>query len=324
MTSLCRSGKGRFGVLALVITVLATFFAYPMTLNIPLLDPDEGLHASIAQEMVERGDWVIPRFLGQPFLDKPILYFWAEALSLRLFGMHEAAVRLPGLMFGLLGVLSTGILGWRMFNERTGLLAGLFYSTMILPTALAQAASHDVALVPWVNLALLLLWESDHITARKASIGCTVLIGLVLGLTVLTKGLAGVALVGVAYGAYLLVTRRLSLAACGKGAASLAIAVPVAAPWYVAVELHSPGYLRYWFVERHLLGYVANQQFHGKDRGGTTCRFCWAVVCRGSPISRPCYRTIGCGAEHRRMVTRTAPEPATAGPMVQSSYFGVG
>lgn len=262
--SLRQSGKGRFGVLALVITVLAAFFAYPLTLDIPLLDPDEGLHASIAQEMVERGDWVLPRFLGEPFLDKPILYSWAEALSLRLFGMHEAAVRLPGLMFGLLGVVTTGFVGWRMFDQRTGLVAGLFYATMILPTALAQAAAHDVALIPCVNLALLLFWESDLATTRKASIGCTVLIGLLLGLSVLTKGLVGVAVVGTAYGAYLLVTRRLSLAACGKGAAALAIAVLVAAPWYIAVELRSPGYLRYWFVERHLLGYLASEQFHGK------------------------------------------------------------
>src|SRR5580658_1579751 len=31
--------------------------------RVPLVDPDEGLHASIAQEMVERGDWIVPRQL---------------------------------------------------------------------------------------------------------------------------------------------------------------------------------------------------------------------------------------------------------------------
>ncbi len=141
---------------AVGVVLAAVIFVYPMTLGIPLLDPDEGLHASIAQEMVERGDWVIPHFLAAPFLDKPIFYFWAEALSLRLFGMHEAAVRFPGLMFGLLGAVTTGIVGWRMFGAGVGLVAGLFYATTILPAALAQAATHDVALIPWINLALLL------------------------------------------------------------------------------------------------------------------------------------------------------------------------
>ena len=62
-------------------------------------------------------------------------------------------------MFGLLGAATTGLLAWRMFGRRTGWIAGVFYATTILPMALAQAASHDVALVPWVNLAMLLLWE---------------------------------------------------------------------------------------------------------------------------------------------------------------------
>ena len=53
-----------------------------------------------------------------------------------------------------------------MFNRTAGLIAGILYATTILPTALAQAASHDVALVPWINLSLLLLWESHRTPAR--------------------------------------------------------------------------------------------------------------------------------------------------------------
>jgi len=121
------------------------------------MDPDEGLHAAIAQEMAEKGDWLTPRLLGKPFFDKPILYFWAEAASRRVLGMHEAAVRLPGLLCGLLGAVTTGIVGWRMLGRPVGLLAGLFYTTTILPVALAQAAVHDVALIPSTNLALLWL-----------------------------------------------------------------------------------------------------------------------------------------------------------------------
>ena len=155
--------------LALLAVVLAAvMFVFPLAIAFPLLDPDEGLHASIAQDMVERGDWITPRFLGRPFLDKPIFYFWVQAASLWLFGPSEAAVRLPGLMFGLLGAISTGLLGWRMFNRATGLIAGILYATTILPTALAQAASHDVALIPWINLTLLLLWESEPAAAPSA------------------------------------------------------------------------------------------------------------------------------------------------------------
>ncbi len=257
------TNDGNWRAMWLPALVLAgVLFVYPMVLGIPLLDPDEGLHAAIAQEMVESGDWVTPKLLGEPFLDKPILYFWAEALSLKLFGMVEAAVRLPGLMFGLLGALTTAIVAWRMFGRTAGYVAGLFYATTILPTALAQAAAHDVALVPWINLALLLFWESDRATSRRAALGYTLAIGLLLGLTCLTKGLVGVAMVGLPYGAYLILTGRLTLAACLRGTGALTIAALVAALWYIPVELRNPGYLHYYIVERHFLGFATDTQQH--------------------------------------------------------------
>jgi len=88
-------------------------------------------------------------------------------------------------------------------------------------------------------------------------------IGVLLGLTILTKGLVGVALVGISYGCYLLATRRLGAATCLRGAATLVIAAMVAATWYLAVEARSPGYLYYYVVERHLLGYATDTQTHG-------------------------------------------------------------
>ena len=252
-------------MLALGVVLAGVIFCYPLALDIPLLDPDEGLHASIAQEMVERGDWLTPSLLGKPFLDKPILFFWAQAVSLRLFGMHEAAVRLPGLMFGLLGAVTTGIVGHRMFGRPVGLLAGLFYATMILPVALAQAAAHDVALIPLVNMALLLFWESDRAATWRAELKYALAIGLFLGLACLTKGLAGLALVGVTYGCYLLASGRLTLAACIRGAAALAVAALIASAWYIPAELRNPGYLHYYFVERHLLGFITSTQRHGRS-----------------------------------------------------------
>src|SRR5262249_7533342 len=137
----------------------ALIYVYPLFLGTPLLDPDEGMHAAISQRMVETGDYVVPRFNGRAFLDKPILYFAAQAPSLRVFGMNEAAVRLPGLAFGLLGAATTALLAWRLFDRDAALATLLVALTLAIPLALAQAAAHDVALVPWTNLAWLLLWE---------------------------------------------------------------------------------------------------------------------------------------------------------------------
>ncbi len=324
------NGQTSWRPLTLLAAVMAAvMFVFPLAIHFPLLDPDEGLHASIAQEMVERGDWITPHFLGRPFLDKPIFYFWVQAASLRLLGANETAVRLPGLMFGLLGAVTTGLLAWRMFGRATGLIAGILYATTILPTALAQAASHDVALVPWVNLTILLLWESSRHTPcalgpegrrhaeRACYCWCVLGAGFFLGLSILTKGLMGVAVVGLAYGGYVLcrclstrtasddtnpcpISGPLSLwervrvragreenptfsspidtaltpapLLNGEGTCCLRfglvcggvllVAVLVAAPWYLAVEAQNPGFFRYYFLDRHLLGLASDTQPH--------------------------------------------------------------
>src|ERR1700754_678817 len=125
-----------------LVMALALVLA-PLVASAPLFDPDEGLHAAIAQEMVQRGDYVTPTFRGEPFLDKPILFFWAEAASLRLFGHNEAAIRIPPLLFGLFGMIGVAALGRSLFGEAAGLLAGIAYGTMVLPMGVSQVAVHD-------------------------------------------------------------------------------------------------------------------------------------------------------------------------------------
>ncbi len=250
------TGLGLLAVLGLILPLLAA----P---RIPLVDPIEGLHASIAQEMVERGDWIVPRQLQEPFLDKPILYFWAIAASLKLFGMSEAAVRLPGLLFGFFSTLTTALIAWRLLGRRAGVIAGVFYAAMVLPLALVQQPAHDAALVLWVNLSLLCFWEADGAEKRYSPWAWTTAAGVFLGLAILTKGLTGVALTGVAYGGYLVLSRRLRLVHCFRAALALLVAADIAASWYVAVEHSNPGFLRYFFFERHVLGFFTDSQPHG-------------------------------------------------------------
>ena len=177
-----------FAAVALVL-VLA-----PLVASAPLFDPDEGLHAAIALEMVQRGDWVTPTFLGEPFLDKPILFFWAEAVSLLVFGTNEFAVRVPPLLFGLAGMLSVALLARALFGDAAGLASGLVYATMLLPFAVSQVAVHDIGLIPFMCVAaccLVTVAVTPRWTSRSAGLG--LLAGGCLGLSILTKGLVGVA-----------------------------------------------------------------------------------------------------------------------------------
>jgi 4-amino-4-deoxy-L-arabinose transferase len=249
-----RRGAFTRGTVILGILLGLLLFAWPLAQRLPLIDPDEGLHAAIAQEMIDRGDYVTPVFLGEPFLDKPILFFWTQIASLRLIGSSEAGVRLPGLLFGLFGVITTALLARTLFDPCTGLVAGAMYATMLLPLAEAQVAVHDVALVPWTNLALLFLWRADRagkpdpdanagaaVSARRRVVGFLAAAALCLGLAILTKGLSGVALVGIAAAGTLAFTRRLTVTRMACLAVCVIAGVAVAAPWYLAMEHANPG-----------------------------------------------------------------------------------
>ncbi len=109
----------------LAVSLLFLFVKFDM----PLLDPDEGLYASIAQEMLSRGDWVIPHMNGLPYLEKPPLYFWLTALTFRVFGASEWAVRLWSALATLGTVLLTWRIGRRLYGARAGLLAGIAMTT---------------------------------------------------------------------------------------------------------------------------------------------------------------------------------------------------
>ena len=251
------------GSMRLLTVVIAALYVCPLVLGLPLTDPDEGLHAAIAREMIEHGEWVTPRFLGEPFLDKPILYFWAMEGSIAAFGAHEIAVRLPGTLFALAGIASTGLLGLVWFGRATAWLAAFAYATMFLPFGLGQVPVHDVALVPSVVLAMTAFWKAAAATNRTSILAWSAAAGVCLGLAMLTKGLTGVAFVGVAQALSLIVTRRLRPAIVAGGLLALVVAAATALPWYLAVERSHPGYLHYFFVERHLMGFSTTTQLHG-------------------------------------------------------------
>jgi 4-amino-4-deoxy-L-arabinose transferase-like glycosyltransferase len=251
-----------FAAMALVL-VLA-----PLAANAPLFDPDEGLHAAIAQEMVQRGDVVTPTFLGEPFLDKPILFFWAEALSLRAFGSREFAVRLPPLLFGVLGMIGVAALGRALVDDSTGLLAGLVYGTMLLPLGVSEVAVHDVAVVPFMAAAcacLVRLTAAGVAPGRAARLAIGA--GVALGLSILTKGLVAVAFTGLLAIALAALDRRAIFRMAIFFAIAGAVAIAVALPWYLLMERAHPGYLHYYFIERHLQGYLTATQRHAGRAG---------------------------------------------------------
>ena len=60
-----------------------------------LVGADEPRYAQVAREMLGRRDWITPVLGGQPWLEKPPLYYWQAMLAYSLYGVSDAAARVP-------------------------------------------------------------------------------------------------------------------------------------------------------------------------------------------------------------------------------------
>ena len=121
-----------------------------------LWDMDEALYASVAREMFQRGDWVVPWFNGQLFPEKPPLMFWTMMGGFELFGVNEFGARFFSAVMGVGTALIAFHLGRLLFSARVGFWAGLITCSTIVFTVSARAATVDSALTFVTALAMLL------------------------------------------------------------------------------------------------------------------------------------------------------------------------
>ena len=91
----------RLGAASLLILGLALA---GRELGRPPLEVHEAYVVQTAQEMNQRGSWVVPWFNGEPRLKKPPLSYWATALVGRLAGhdpLRPADGRIPSALAGV-------------------------------------------------------------------------------------------------------------------------------------------------------------------------------------------------------------------------------
>ena len=97
-----------------------------------LVGPDEPRYVAIARAMAQTHDWITPRLWGEPWFEKPVLYYWAAGIAMHLFGVSEFAARLPSALAALIAVLAVAWTGLRSYGVRTA-----WYTLLMLPTSVA-------------------------------------------------------------------------------------------------------------------------------------------------------------------------------------------
>lgn len=205
-----------------------------------------------ARGMVESGDWLVPRYRGQPFFDKPALSYWLMAASMSVAGPTAAAGRLVSALAAL-GVLAATVwLGSLLVGRRSALCGGLALATTLAFVTFGRLAMSDMLTTLWTTLAAAL-----GVIAFSGAPGRLTMpaLGAVLGLGFLTKGPVAILLPGLALLLLAVQARREGRPWPGAARAWLALAVflPVALGWFVTVAHRlGPEPIRYFFLSENL------------------------------------------------------------------------
>jgi 4-amino-4-deoxy-L-arabinose transferase-like glycosyltransferase len=240
--------------LPLLILFLASGALLYPCLSFFLFEPDEGRYAQIPREMLTRGDWIVPTLQGEPYLDKPPLFYWLVMGCYGLFGFHEWAARLVPAVAVQGCILLSYLFGRRLLGERPAFWGGLSLALMPGFVGMGRLLVLDGVLTFWVTLSIFSAARAVDGTALGR--GWWLLTAAACGLGVLTKGPVAVVLLLPPLWLYLrLGTNQVRI---GKGGWLLFIGVvlAVALPWYIAVCARSPDFVRHFLLVHNFQRFV--------------------------------------------------------------------
>lgn len=252
----------RSALTLIIILALAALFLFDIG-GRSFSSPDEGRYIEIPREMVESGDYVLPRLNGILYFEKPPLFYWLEASAIKTLGISEWSMRLWPALLGLFGALISYGVARRFYGRKAGLVAGGVLATTLLYYMLARVIILDMAEAVLMSAALFSFLLSAEEKDERKAIWWARGGHAAAALAVLTKGLIGVLLPGliglvwiVAIGRWSFIRRAL----CPSG---IAIFLAIVLPWHILAAMRNADFLWFYFVHEHFMRFTTT--VHQRD-----------------------------------------------------------
>jgi 4-amino-4-deoxy-L-arabinose transferase-like glycosyltransferase len=234
---------------ALLVTLCAAWILFTLVGHDPW-KPDEAYTFGLVVDFLKRGDWVVPMLAGEPFLEKPPLFFITAAGFARVFGgvlpLPDAA-RLASGFYMAVALAFVALSARQLHRGRHGWNAVLILLGCLGLVVRGHQLVTDLALLAGMSMGIYGLAAGPERPVRG---------GLALGggaaIAFLSKGLLGPGLLGLASLSLLAFPawrRRTYLHAMALAAFA---ALPGIAAWTCALYLRSPAYFKTWLITNNL------------------------------------------------------------------------
>jgi len=229
---------------AVLLTVLCLVWLLTGLVGHDPWKPDETLSFGIVHHILQSGDWLVPTLAGQPYMDKPPLYYITAAAFAQLFSpwlpLHDGA-RLASGFYTTLTLLFTGLAGRELFGKGRGWAAAIILIGCLGMLVRAHQMITDIVLI--TGCAMMIY---GYTLILRHSSKAPVWIGLGVGIGFLSKGfIAPILFVLISAGLLLFQVwrNRYTLQVL---AAAVIVALPWLTVWPVLLYLRSPQLFAEW------------------------------------------------------------------------------
>lgn len=239
-----------------LLAALCGILYFPYLGSLPFFDKGEPREALAVQDIVQRGEWLVPLKRATDIPSKPPLFHWSAALVTKMTGsLTEATIRLPSALYATLGVLLIYWLGLKIFDAKTGLLGAAILATTMVYQDQALSARVDMTLCFVVVLSLALFF-SIYRGYLKNPLWQYVFYAVV-GIGTLAKGPLGLLLPGLVAGSFALVERRWDMIRKFTFHPGVLLTLVLASGWYiVAVARGGEGFFDRQILQENLSRFV--------------------------------------------------------------------
>ena len=259
----------------LLIVIIGSILFIPFIGKVHLFDWDEINFAEAAREMLITKNYTSVQIDYLPFWEKPPLFIWLQAISMKFFGVNEFAARLPNALCGIVTLLCLYRTGKRIFNEQFGVLWVIIYCGTFLTFLYFKSGIIDPVFNLLIFLSVYYLSFMSLKTFAKRN-KYLIISGIFLGLAILTKGPVAL-LVLILCALVVWVVSRFKTFLTIKELLLFALVVFLVGMSWFGIEMYHNGF---WFISTFITYQIRLLQTQDAGHGGPFF-YHWVVLLLG-------------------------------------------
>jgi 4-amino-4-deoxy-L-arabinose transferase-like glycosyltransferase len=220
----------------------------------PLLLPDEGRYGTVARDMLQQGDGLVPLLNGLPFFHKPPLMYWLDMGAMAVVGVNPFSARFGAFVGAFVMGAALFLAARRWHGPRAATAALLVLATTPFFYIAAQYDNLDMLVGGLVVATVFAMLRA--VDEERPALRWVVAAWALSALAVLAKGLIGIVLPAMVVGVWLLAQRRWREVLALLHPLGIAVFALIALPWFVLMQSRYPAFYDYFIVEQHFRRYA--------------------------------------------------------------------